>query len=175
MNDKKYPIGPFRAKENYSTEELSELIDQISELPEKLSASVHGFSQQQLDTPYREGGWTVRQVIHHLADSHLNSYIRFKWTLTEDQPVIKAYNEKAWAVTAETQLDPSLSINFLKSLHAKWTALLKLLSKEDLNKAFIHPESGKAVPLNRLIALYAWHGNHHLAHITSLKEREGWK
>lgn len=174
MIDERYPIGPFKPKENYTREELESLITQIAALPEQVESATKGLSADQLDTPYRDGGWTVRQVIHHLADSHMNSYIRMKWTLTEDKPLIKAYDEKAWATTKETELDPSLSLAFLKAFHAKWVEMMKLFSEDDLSKEFIHPESKRSVRIDRMIALYAWHGLHHLAHITSLKSKKGW-
>lgn len=174
MSDLRYPIGPFAAKENYTPEEIRELVNRIETLPARLESEVKALSKAQLDTPYRDGGWTVRQVVHHVADSHSNAYIRVKWTLTESTPEIKAYNEKDWAQTPEVNLDPALSLAVLKALHAKWVALLKLLSPGDLQKSFVHPETKKQVRLDRMIALYAWHGDHHLAHITSLKARMGW-
>lgn len=174
MSDLRYPIGPFTAKENYLPEEMQAFIQRIEELPSRLENEVKGLSNAQLDTPYREGGWTVRQVVHHVADSHSNAYIRVKWTLTEPTPEIKAYHEKEWAQTPEVSLDPALSLAVLKALHAKWVALLKLLSTADLSKSFVHPETKKQVRLDRMVALYAWHGDHHLAHITSLKTRSGW-
>jgi hypothetical protein len=144
-------------------------------LPGRLDAAIKGMTEQQLDTPYRDGGWTVRQVVHHVADSHTNSYVRYKWTLTEPTPIIKAYHEKPWAETPETKLSPELSMAILKPLHIKWVLLLKALTPADFKKEFIHPETNKNVPLDRLTHLYAWHGDHHLAHITGLKERMGWK
>lgn len=173
--DPSYPIGKFQPKESYTAEELNSFIARIESLPARLESAIKGMTDQQLDTPYRDGGWTVRQVVHHVPDSHMNSYIRVKWTLTEETPLIKAYDEKSWALTPETKLPPDISISFLKALHVKWTALLKRLTPDDLKKSFIHPESKKNIPLDRLIHLYAWHGDHHLAHITTLKERMGWK
>lgn len=174
MTDPRYPIGKFTPQETYTSQDIQECIARIESLPSRLEAAVRGLTDQQLDTPYRDGGWTVRQVLHHLPDSHLNSYIRIKWTITESTPLIKAYDEKAWALTPETKLPPEMSINFLKALHVKWTTLMKLLTPEDLHKTFIHPESKQHVPLDRLIHLYAWHGDHHLGHITALKTRLGW-
>jgi len=172
----RYPIGKFSPKEeSHSETELKSLISRIESLPARLAREIASLSPAQLDTPYRDGGWTVRQVAHHVPDSHMNAYIRFKWSLTEETPLIKAYNEKAWAETAETKSDPSISLDFLKALHAKWVVLLKQLGPADLNKQFIHPETKKHVRLDNLIALYAWHGDHHLAHITELKKRMGWK
>lgn len=167
----RFPIGKFEPKDQYTADEIRENIKRIETLPAKVEALIKNFSSSQYETTYREGGWTARQVIHHLADSHMNSYIRFKWTLTEDTPIIKAYDEKLWAETPEAKLDPAMSLTLLKALHVKWVDMLNLLTPEDLNRSFIHPETKKHVRLDRLIALYAWHGEHHLAHleIISLK------
>jgi hypothetical protein len=161
----RYPIGRFTPQGAYTPEDVRSNILRIEDIPEKIEFLVQKFGATQWNTVYREGGWTARQVVHHMADSHLNAYIRFKWTLTESTPVIKAYDEKAWAETPETKLDPFISIVFLKALHIKWTALLKLTAQLDLKKEFIHPDTKKNVPLERLIALYAWHGEHHLGHL----------
>jgi hypothetical protein len=162
---RQYPIGKFQPKENYTAAELSDFVESINSLPLKVEAVAAKLTSDLMDASYREGGWSARQVIHHLADSHMNAYIRVKWTLTEDAPTIKAYNEKAWAETPETKLDPKLSIDLLKALHAKWVALINNVNSSDLQKYFVHPESGKHVRLDRMIALYAWHGEHHLAHL----------
>jgi hypothetical protein len=161
----RYPIGKFSAQESYTPEEIQNNIKRIEALPSKIEALLKTFSAKALDTTYREGGWTARQVLHHTSDSHLNAYIRFKWTLTESTPTIKAYDEKAWAETPEIGLDPMISLSLLKALHMKWVALLKLIKPEDLMKEFIHPETQKHIRLDRLIALYAWHGEHHLGHL----------
>ncbi len=173
--DLRYPIGKFQPQESYSADEIKTNIARIEALPGKLETAVKGLTDQQLDTPYRDGGWTVRQVVHHVPDSHVNAYIRTKWTLSEATPLIKAYDEKTWAETPETKLPPQISLTLLTSLHAKWVELLKRIPPQDLKKEFTHPETGKNVSLERMIATYAWHGEHHLAHITSLKERMGWK
>jgi|SRR5688572_23096542 len=167
MSDERlqYPIGKFTPKETYSSEEISALIHSIETIPNKIEDVYKKLSPKQLDTPYRPGGWTARQVLHHIPDSHMNAYIRIKWSLTENTPLIKAYDEKMWAETNETKLDPAPSVALLKSLHVKWVTLLRSLSKEDLQKSFIHPETGKNVRIDRLIALYAWHGEHHLGHL----------
>jgi hypothetical protein len=167
----RYPIGKFEAQESYSTEELKACINRIESLPPRVEAIVQKLTSKQLDTTYRDGGWTARQVIHHISDSHMNAYIRFKWTLTEETPLIKAYNEKAWAETPETKSDPGISINLLKSLHAKWIILLKQIPPQDLQKQFIHPETGKHLRLDRLMALYAWHGDHHLGHLEIVSKK----
>jgi uncharacterized damage-inducible protein DinB len=161
----RYPIGKFAAQDSYTKAEIDANISRIANIPARIENAIKNISSKQLETPYREGGWTIRQVLHHLPDSHMNAYIRFKWTLTEDQPVIKAYNEKAWAETPETALDPTGSLNLLKTLHIKWVSLLKNLTAEDLKREFTHPDTGKNISLARLIALYAWHGEHHLGHI----------
>lgn len=160
-----YPIGKFSPKDSYTSEEITALIKTIDAVPAKIEEIAKKFSAKQLDTPYRPGGWTARQVLHHIPDSHLNAYIRFKWTLTEETPIIKAYNEKAWAETYEIKEDPLLSVALLKALHAKWVTLLYSLTKEDLQKSFAHPETGKHIKLEKLIAMYAWHGEHHLGHL----------
>jgi len=170
----RYPIGKFAAQESHSTEELNSCIKRIESLPERIELASKNLSDAQLDTPYRDGGWTVRQVIHHVADSHMNAYIRVKWMLTEPTPVIKAYDEKAWAQTGETSAAPDLSISLLKSLHAKWVVLLRTLTADQLQKQYIHPDTQKHVALHNLIGMYAWHGDHHLAHITELKKSMGW-
>lgn len=170
----RYPIGKFLPKDQYTKNEIDLFVSRIESLPAKLEQEVSTLLESQLDTPYRDGGWTVRQVIHHMADSHMNAYIRFKWTLTEETPMIKAYDEKAWAETPETKSDPNLSIALLKALHAKWAVLLKGLVTSDLKKEFIHPETKKHIRLENLMGMYAWHGEHHLAHITALKAKKGW-
>lgn len=161
----RYPVGKFKPQPEYSLEEIKRNIQLIKNFPDELEGALKNCTTIQLDTPYREGGWTIRQVVHHLADSHMHAYIRVKWALTEDAPVIKAYDEKRWAETPETKGDPSLSIALLKTLHAKWVALLSSLSPADFKKVFVHPESGKEVPMDRQVAIYAWHGQHHLGHV----------
>ena len=143
-------------------------------MPTALRGTVAGLTTEQLDTPYREGGWTVRQVVHHVADSHLNSMIRYKWALTEDKPTIKAYDEKLWADLPDTKLDIVLSLNLLDAFHEKWVALLNTLSRDQLRREFYHPEAKRNMALDWMTGLYAWHGKHHVAHITNLRERMGW-
>ena len=141
----------------------------------QMRSAVAGLNEGQLETPYRAGGWTVRQVVHHVADSHLNSYIRFRWTLTEDTPTIKAYDETRWAELPDAKTAPvEVSLKLLESLHVRWVYLLETLDDEAFGRSFIHPETGEAISLERNLALYAWHGRHHCAHITSLRERKGW-
>lgn len=169
-----YPIGKFSAPKSYSPQIISEYIQQIESLPQRLNIVVEGLTDQQLDTPYRPEGWTVRQVVHHLADSHMNAFIRIKLALTEDTPTIKAYEEQLWAELPDTKNVPiQYSLAILKGLHNRWTALLKSLTPEQLKRTFLHPVSG-INHLEKAIGLYAWHGNHHLAHITTLKTRNKW-
>ena len=167
----RYPIGKFVPQESYSAEEIKSNIARIERIPTAVEKVISRFSSDHWDIRYRDGGWTARQVVHHMADSHMNAYMRFKWTLTESTPTIKAYDEKAWAETPETKLDPALSISFLKAHHSKWTALLKLITPADMKKEFFHPDTKKHVPLDRLIALYAWHGEHHLGHLRIIAEK----
>lgn len=167
MNDEalRYPIGKFAPQDAYSKQELDQCIQRIESFPDRLENLIRTFSEKQFENVYREGGWTARQVIHHLSDSHMNAYIRFKWTLTETTPTIKAYDEKLWAQTPEVNAAPQVSINVLKALHAKWAILLKSLSPADLRREYVHPETKKTNRLDRVVALYAWHGDHHLGHL----------
>jgi hypothetical protein len=174
MTDLRYPIGKFKYDGPTTPEQKEELLSQIGQAPSHLRAAVKGLSDQQLDTPYRPEGWTVRQVVHHVPDSHLNAYIRYKLALTEDEPTIKPYAEDRWARLADTQATPvEVSLAMLDSLHDRWVRLLRSLQPEDWNRSFRHPELG-LVSLEKNLALYAWHGRHHVAHITSLRERNGW-
>ena len=170
----RYPIGPFEPPEVVTREQVSEWIDQIDALPGNARRFVTPLSTEQLETPYRPGGWTVQQVVHHMADSHLSSFIRFKWGLTEERPLIKAYYEERWAELADYRSEfLGLSLDFLDALHARWCVLLRALSEEQLAREFIHPDSG-VVKLAVNVGIYAWHGRHHMAHIERLAEREGW-
>lgn len=172
----KYPIGELQLPKNITANNILEWIKTIEEFPKNLEILVQNLSEEQLNTKYRENGWTIRQVIHHCGDSHVNSYIRFKWTLTEDNPIIKAYFEERWAEIFDTNNGPiQLSLNFIKALHAKWVYLLKGLTENDLNKTFIHPESNKTVSLRENIGIYAWHCEHHYMHIYKLLQQKGWK
>jgi uncharacterized damage-inducible protein DinB len=162
----KYPIGPFSAPSEITTELVQEWIADIESFPKLLRESVQNLTEKQLDTPYREGGWTVRQVVHHCADSHMNSFIRFKLALTEDNPTIKGYMEEKWAEMPDyLQLPIEPSMKLLEGLHERWTVLLRSLSLDDLKKTFFHPERQRSIPLDQTIALYAWHGKHHLGHV----------
>ncbi len=171
----RYPIGKYQKPQIITPNHLNQYFKDIEELPEKLGVAVANLSLQQLDTPYRPGGWTVRQVVHHIPDSHLNSYIRFKWTLTEDNPTIKAYFEERWAELPDSRETPvQVSLQLLDGLHKRWVILLRALSPQQLKRKFVHPETNASIRLDENIGLYAWHGNHHLAHITSLRQRMGW-
>jgi len=172
--DPRYPIGKFNWSGSSTAEERSRFIDEIAAVPQLMRSAAAGLNSSQLDTPYRDGGWTVRQVVHHLPDSHMNSYIRFKLALTEHEPTIKPYNEAVWAELTDARTAPvEPSLNLLEGLHHRWTLLLRSLSGEDVKRKFYHPELG-VVTIEQYIALYAWHGKHHVAHITSLRERQGW-
>jgi hypothetical protein len=174
MTDLRFPIGRFKMDEDVTEDQRPRLIEEIAETPARLRAVVSGLSPEQLDTPYRPGGWTVRQVVHHLPDSHLNSYIRFRLALTEDAPTIKPYHEDKWAELYDARTAPiELSLALLESLHERWVLLLNSLTAEDWTRTFKHPDMG-AVPLEKNVGLYAWHGKHHVAHIASLRERMGW-
>jgi len=166
MLDLRYPIGKFTCPEPITNNHIISWISEIEKLPSRILDVVSNFNEEQLETTYRPGGWTARQVIHHLHDSHHNGYIRFKWAMTEDKPIIKAYNEQLWAELFDTKSAPIyLSIDVLKALHAKWVFFLKGLSEQDLTKEFIHPEGDEIISLAKDIGIYAWHGNHHLAHL----------
>ena len=174
MSDLRYPVGRFRMEQDPTDDERLALIDEIAETPQRLRAAIRAMSDEQLDTPYRPGGWTVRQVVHHLPDSHLNSYIRFKLALTEEEPIIRPYDEDSWAKLEDSRITPpEVSLALLDALHERWVTLLRSLAPEDFRRTFRHPELGP-VSLNKNVALYAWHGRHHVAHITSLSERMGW-
>lgn len=170
LDELRYPVGRFDAA---SAGSRAEQLATLRELPGKLREAVAGLSEAQLDTPYREGGWTVRQVVHHIADSHANSYIRVKLALTEDDPTIKAYDEGAWAKLPDSRLPVESSLAMTDAVHQRLLALYEPLSEAELQKTFRHPERGQVTLANNL-ALYAWHSRHHLAHITRLRERMGW-
>jgi uncharacterized damage-inducible protein DinB len=170
----RYPIGRFRPRAGLSSLEIQQLIEDLTVLPGDLRSAVAPLSDGQLDTPYRPRGWTVRQVVHHLPDSHVNSYVRFKLALTEEEPTIKDYNEAAWAELPDGRgKDVEGSLVLLEAIHRRWTSLLRSMKPEDFARTFRHPETG-VVTLERNLQLYAWHGRHHLAHVTQLRERSKW-
>ncbi len=173
MPDLRYPIGKFSLEGEVTRDRVAAWTDHIAALPGDLRRTVSPLTDGQLDAPYRPGGWTVRQVVHHLADSHMNSYIRFKLALTEDRPVIKAYDEKSWAEVPDCREPIASSLDLLAALHRRWVDLLRSLKWTQLQREFVHPESG-AARLSFTVGIYAWHGRHHLAHIQRLLEREGW-
>jgi len=172
----RYPIGPFAAPDPVTRAHVTAWTADIERLPHDLRAVVAAWDAQQLDTPYRPGGWSVRQVVHHVPDSHLNSLIRFKWALTEDRPVIKPYDEQSWAALPDYQTVPvAHSLDLLDALHRRWVGLLRSVSWVQLQREFVHPDTGAAATLAVTVGAYAWHGRHHLAHIERLAVREGWR
>src|SRR5216684_2529580 len=174
MTDLRYPIGKFSYEGPPTPPQIQELLHHIEQAPSRLRAAVTGLSEQQLETPYRPGGWTVRQVVHHVPDSHLNAYTRFKLALTEDEPTIKPYDEARWAELADVRTAPlGVSFRLLEALHQRWVLLLRSLRPEDYRRTLRHPERG-VMSFDQTLCYYAWHGRHHVAHITSLRERMGW-
>ena len=172
--DLRYPIGEFKFEAPLADDDRRVCIERIAEAPARMRAAVAGLNEEQLDTPYRPDGWTVRQVVHHVPESHLNAYTRFKLALTEDVPVIKPYFEDRWAKLDDARQAPiALSLDLLDALHGRWVWFLRSLKPDDWKRTFRHPELG-VVTLDKNIALYAWHGQHHVAQITSLRERNGW-
>jgi uncharacterized damage-inducible protein DinB len=172
--DLRYPIGEFKYEKSLSADERAACLATIEETPARMRAAVAGLSEEQLDTPYRPEGWTVRQVVHHVPESHLTSYTRFKLALTEDEPTIKPYFEDRWAQLDDARQAPiSLSLDLLDAVHGRWIWFLRSLKQEDFQRTFRHPDLG-IVSLDKNVALYAWHGPHHVAQITSLRERMGW-
>ncbi len=171
--DPRFPIGPFTYQGPHGDSERRRMIREIAAQPERLRAAVAGLSDAQLDTPYREGGWTARQVAHHLPDSHMNAFIRLKLALTEDTPTIKPYDESAWAKLADARMPIEVSLVLLDAVHRRWVELWNAMSPADWSRTFRHPERG-VMDLDQLLALYCWHGSHHVAHITALRARMGW-
>jgi hypothetical protein len=174
MTDPRFPIGKFHYEGPLSEEQKHASIVDLAHMPADLRAAVKGLSTEQIDTPYRDGGWTVRQVVHHVPDSHMNAYARFKLALTEDEPTIKPYAEDRWAELADTKQTPlEVSLTLLDTLHDRWVRLLRSLTAEDWKRTFRHPERG-TMTLEHALAMYAWHGRHHVAHITELRRRKSW-
>jgi hypothetical protein len=173
--DLRYPIGKFEPVQSLTPDQRRQSIEAIAEAPAQLAFAVTGLTPAQLDTPYRPGGWTVRQLTHHIPESHMNAYTRFKLALTEDEPTIKTYDEARWAELGDVKTTPiETSLALLENLHKRWVLLLRSLSPADCKRTFRHPEWGRGT-VDFLLAQYAWHGRHHLAHITSLRERNGWR
>lgn len=173
MSDLRYPIGPFTPRAD-TAEVLAAAVADIEQLPINLRHAVRGLTDARLDSPYRPGGWTVRQVVHHVADSHVNALIRLKLALTEDNPTIKPYDENAWAKLADTQLPIEVSLTLIDQVHTRWLAVLRALEPPQWQRTFVHPEHGKTMTLGYHAQNYGWHSRHHVAHITALRLREGW-
>jgi len=171
--DLSYPIGKYNKNFEFTPELKKQFIGEVAELPQKLKAAIENLNDEHLDTPYRPGGWTVRQTVHHVADSHLNSLVRFKLALTEDAPTIRPYYEDRWAELADSFLPIESSLKITENLHLRWTTLLDSMTDEDFQKKLIHPDSGLWT-LEKMLALYEWHGRHHTAHITNLRARNNW-
>jgi len=171
--DLRYPIGEFDRNYEISPDARRHRIQILRELPSNLATAVAGLNDEQLDTEYRPGGWTIRQTAHHVPDSHANALIRFKWALTEDTPAIKAYYEDLWARLGDSKLPVDVSLRLVQAVHERWVTLLESMSEDDYQRKFIHPETGEWT-LDGVLALYAWHSRHHTAHITRLRERNGW-
>jgi hypothetical protein len=174
MEDLRYPVGKFDRSQPMPPGGRAVLISSLSEVPVNMRAVVQGLSESQLDTPYREGGWTVRQVVHHVPDSHMNAYIRFKWGLTEEVPSIKTYDEAAWSQLPDARTGPiDVSLDLLSAIHARWDILLRNMTDSDYERAIRHPEWGD-IKLASMLQLYEWHGRHHVAHVERLRTRMGW-
>jgi uncharacterized damage-inducible protein DinB len=173
--DLRYPIGKFDFEAPIAEADYPRLIALIAEAPGALRSAVAGLTRDQLETRYRPGGWTVKQLVHHVPDSHMNAYTRFKLALTEDEPTIKPYDEAAWAELPDSRRVPiEVSLDLLDALHMRWVALLRSMEPSDFNRAVKHPEHDRIITLKQLLGLYAWHGRHHVGHITALKKREAW-
>ena len=174
MSDPRYPIGKFTPPTEYSRDLRASFVRDIAAVPAAFKVAIDGLSAEARLTPYREGGWTIAQVVHHVADSHMHAYLRMKFAATEDVPTIKAYNEGMWAAfpdASDPDVDSSLAL--IESLHARWTAFLIRLPQADYERGLMHPERGP-LTIDRMVALYAWHGRHHVAHITELRKQKGW-
>ena len=175
VTDLSYPVGRFVPPTTTSDSQRTALIDDVGRTPAAMRTAVAGLTAGQLDTPYRPGGWTVRQLVHHVPDSHINAYLRFKQALTEDTPTIKPYDQDVWVRLPDTTATPvDVSLALLDALHTRWVTLLRAMEPSDFERGYLHPEYTRFVPLSEALAQYAWHGRHHVAHITSLRQRSGW-
>ena len=175
MTDLRYPVGKFTPGASVSDSQRKALIDDIARTPAAMRSAVAGLTPAQLDTPYRPGGWTVRQVVHHVPDSHMHAYLRFKLALSENTPTIMPYDQDVWVTLPDTPATPvDVSLALLDALHARWVTLLRAMRASDFERGYQHPELGRVVPLSEALGSYAWHGRHHVTHITSLRERNGW-
>jgi uncharacterized damage-inducible protein DinB len=170
----RFPVGRFDPKASFTSHQRAQALDSIASTPARMRQAVAGLSDEQLDTPYREGGWTVRQVVHHVPDSHMNAYVRFKLALTEETPLIKTYEEAAWAKLADSRDTPTeVSLSLLDALHVRFDKVLRSMTDDDFQRKLQHPEWGD-LELSTMVRLYEWHGRHHVAHITQLRDRNGW-
>ncbi len=173
MKELQYPVGKFERQVSYTQLEIQGFIEVLEKLPSQMRAAVQGLSASQLETPYRSDGWTLCQVVHHVPDSHINSYVRFKLALTEENPTIKPYDEAAWALLADSDAPIETSLDLLEALHARWVIVLRSIQPEQWKRTFNHPQNG-SMTLEHALALYAWHSRHHLAHITTTRARMRW-
>jgi len=172
--DPRYPLGKLMYEGLADEATRAKRITIIAETPAKFRAAVSGLTEAQLDTPYRDGGWTVRQLAHHVPDSHMNAYIRFKWGLTEDAPTIKVYDENAWSQLADSKTTPvEVSLNLLENIHTRWMNILRSMTSKDFERKLVHPANGE-MTLDKVLNVYAWHGPHHTAHVTELRKAKGW-
>jgi len=175
MSDVRYPVGPWQPPATISAADRARHIEQIAAAPAAMRKAVAGLSEAQIETPYRDGGWTVREVVHHVPDSHMNAYIRMKFGLTEDKPQVKPYEQADWARTPEMRTTPiAVSLDLLEALHARWVHLMRGMKNEDFARLINHPEWKAPLSLDMVAAHYAWHGRHHVGHITDLRKRKGW-
>lgn len=174
LENLKYPIGRFDWSTQVSTEDRIKAIQIIAAFPAKLSVFISSLHNGQLDTPYRPEGWTVRQVVHHVADSHMNAYIRFKLALTEDGPTIKGYDQTQWAKLPDSRLDPAISLDILTGVHKRWVIIMENMTDAEWEKKYVHPEHTELQVLKKVATMYAWHCEHHFSHIKRLGERMGW-
>ncbi len=174
--DLRYPVGKFEWPASVTPQQRQTAISEIAATPENMCTAVANLNDAQLDTPYRPEGWTVRQVVHHIADSHMNAYVRFRLTLTEDEPTIKPYLEARWAELPDARTSPvDVSLQLLETLHHRWVLLLRSMSDQEFARAYRHPEfPGRLLPLDTVALMYAWHGRHHVGHVTALRQRKGW-
>lgn len=175
MTDLRYPIGRYQRPEAFTAETRRRAFEALALLPRELAAAVGGLDAAQLDTPYRDGGWTVRQLVHHVPDSHLNAYVRHRLCVTEENPTVLAYDENAWVATPEIASgDIAVPLALAAAVHARWVGFLHALPEAAFARTFVHPATGKVWSLDDSVEMYAWHGRHHVAHVTALRERRGW-
>ena len=172
--DPRFPIGKFRPEKDVTSANRAQAIAEIAATPAKMREALAGLNDAQLDTPYREGGWTVRQLAHHVPDSHLNAYVRWKLAVTETEPTIKPYDEAAWAKLVDSKMPVAASLNLLEAVHQRWDTLLRAATEADFARTFKHPDHPGTQTLDWMLFLYAWHGRHHVAHVTELRKQKGW-